>query len=157
MRWRQQQQQRSPGNVNGEYVWWTVWNKLHLSIRYYIEVGVKIDLYKTTLTQIHNHRAHINQCVMYRKRIAFNKHHKRFSEKWLQLLYLLVLLALKCSLVSSGCRDQERDQCETVCIMNATTNQYNCNLRAVVILPNNTQFESSLPKVSCIYTKMLSI
>lgn len=85
---------------------------------------------------------------MYRKRIAFNKHHKRFSEKWLQLLYLLVLLVIKSSLVSGGCRDQERDQCETVCIMNATTNQYNCNLRAVVILPNNTQFESSLPKVS---------
>lgn len=88
---------------------------------------------------------------MYKKRISFIKHHKRFSEKC--LLYVLVLLVLHSTqqllpLCQAGCRDQERDDCETVCMQSTINKEYNCTLRAVVILPKSTAFETSLPKVS---------
>lgn len=81
----------------------------------------------------------------------FYKHHKRFSKHC--TILILVLIVLACSQyyivpVYGGCRDQERVECEQICIFNSTTNKHNCNLRAVVILPRNTTLEASLPKVS---------
>ncbi|KAJ6636160.1 hypothetical protein Bhyg_14747, partial [Pseudolycoriella hygida] len=51
------------------------------------------------------------------------------------------------STVCGGCRDQERVECETVCQWNVATNQHDCNLRAVLILPSNLSYEASLTKV----------
>lgn len=51
------------------------------------------------------------------------------------------------TLVEGGCRDQERVQCESVCHWNSTSNQHDCNLRAVLILPSNLTYEASLTKV----------
>lgn len=48
-----------------------------------------------------------------------------------------------------GCRIQERNSCETICQWNATHNNYECTLRAIVILPKMESVEASLPRVSC--------
>ncbi len=63
------------------------------------------------------------------------------------VLFTVLLFTDLVSFVYGGCRDQERVECETVCQWNATSNQHNCNLRAVLILPSNLSYEASLTKV----------
>lgn len=61
-------------------------------------------------------------------------------------LILCLILACYVSNVQSGCRVQE-DKCPPVCGYNALTNELECNLRAVLIFTNSTEFEASLEKV----------
>lgn len=60
---------------------------------------------------------------------------------------ILVLIAL-CGRIECGCRVQERNKCETICQWNSTLQDYECNLRAIVILPKMDKVEASLPRVS---------
>lgn len=49
--------------------------------------------------------------------------------------------------VVGGCRMQDRNPCETVCQWNLTRKDYDCTLRAVVILPRMDKVEASLSRV----------
>lgn len=61
---------------------------------------------------------------------------------------LVVLLVGVPPFVKCGCRIQNpRDPCETVCQWNATRKNYDCNLRAIVILPKMAEVEASLSRV----------
>ena len=51
------------------------------------------------------------------------------------------------SMVISGCREQERNECESICRNNADNETY-CELRAALILPNSPLIEASMPRVS---------
>ena len=88
-----------------------------------------------------------------KKSDLFYKHNKKKISDRI-FAYLLVFIALNSienlRTICCSCRNQDRDECEKVCTWNATTSEYLCNLRAVVILPNNTNVEASLPKVSFI-------
>lgn len=50
------------------------------------------------------------------------------------------------SAVISGCREQERNECESICRKNAKNETY-CELRAALILPNSPKIEASMPRV----------
>lgn len=63
------------------------------------------------------------------------------------LLLALALLTLSIRLAECGCRMQDRNPCETVCQWNATRNDYECELRVIVILPKKDTVEASLPRV----------
>lgn len=71
------------------------------------------------------------------------------------VVVILVLIAL-CGRIECGCRVQERNKCETICQWNSTLQDYECNLRAIVILPKMDKVEASLPRVS-IYTPTINI
>lgn len=97
--------------------------------------------------------------MKYKKQYLFCKRHKRFSEQYcmsisrfssLVLLVPTLLLLVNWFIpsVAGGCREQEHDECETICKWNATLRQNECYLRAAVILPSNTNVEASLPRVS---------
>lgn len=47
------------------------------------------------------------------------------------VIFIVLLYVDSLSFVCGGCRDQERVECETVCHWNASSNQHDCNLRAV--------------------------
>lgn len=64
-----------------------------------------------------------------------------------ELMVILVLIALL-GRIECGCRVQERNKCETICQWNSTLQDYECNLRAIVILPKMDKVEASLPRVS---------
>lgn len=63
-------------------------------------------------------------------------------------IVVVTLLICLIDIVECGCRIQERNQCETVCQWNSTTQNYDCNLRAIIILPKMDKVEASLPRVS---------
>lgn len=63
------------------------------------------------------------------------------------VIFIALLAIDLLSFVRGGCRNQERVECETVCHWNASANQHDCNLRAVLILPSNLTYEASLRKV----------
>lgn len=63
-------------------------------------------------------------------------------------LMLLVALFRFVQFAESGCRIQERNSCETICQWNSTEQKYECNLRAIVILPKMDKVEASLPRVN---------
>lgn len=62
---------------------------------------------------------------------------------------LLLLLNSQCALVSAGCR-QQVEKCGPVCVVNAETGKLDCNLRAVLILPDTSNVEASLSKVNSV-------
>lgn len=64
-----------------------------------------------------------------------------------QLLFVAILLTTSIRLAHGGCRVQDRNPCETVCQWNATRNDYECELRVIVILPRKDSVEASLPRV----------
>lgn len=63
------------------------------------------------------------------------------------ILMGILLMAISVERVDAGCRMQERNPCETVCQWNAERQDYDCVLRAVVILPKTDDVEASLPRV----------
>lgn len=63
------------------------------------------------------------------------------------LLFAVILLTSSIRLAQCGCRMQDRNPCETVCQWNATRNDYECELRVIVILPEKDSVEASLPRV----------
>lgn len=67
---------------------------------------------------------------------------------WTPLLCCAVFVCAIVSPVWGGCRDQQRLDCESVCVFNATTQRHMCTIRAAVILPNSTIVEASLQRVS---------
>lgn len=63
-----------------------------------------------------------------------------------QCLVVCLLIACQVAFVEGGCRIQE-DKCGPVCVHNPQTQAMDCNLRAVLIFTNSTEFEASLQKV----------
>lgn len=62
-------------------------------------------------------------------------------------LFEFILLIIFIDGINGGCRIQERNTCETICQWNKTNQNYECNLRAIVILPKMETVEASLPRV----------
>lgn len=87
-----------------------------------------------------------------------NKHRKCLTKHTIpsiSMIFEIVLIVLVSGhLVAGGCRSQERDPCETVCIWNETSKEHSCNLRAAVILPQSTKVEISLPRVGYYYIEL---
>lgn len=71
-----------------------------------------------------------------------------FNKSTTMFVVLLVVAVNQLASVDAGCRNQEHHACETVCRLNRTTQQHECSLRAIVILPKTTKVEASLPRVS---------
>lgn len=65
----------------------------------------------------------------------------------INLIVVLAVVATCVEYVAGGCRMQERNPCETVCQWNVERRDYDCVLRAVVILPKTDEIEASLPRV----------
>lgn len=66
--------------------------------------------------------------------------------QWLKLLIRMLCI----SGVISGCREQERNECESICRKNANNETY-CELRAALILPNSPKIEASMPRVRILW------
>lgn len=71
------------------------------------------------------------------------------------ILIGILLMATSVERVVGGCRMQERNPCETVCQWNAERRDYDCVLRAVVILPKTDDVEASLPRVLFYYINFM--
>ncbi|XP_052869345.1 atrial natriuretic peptide receptor 3 [Anopheles cruzii] len=59
--------------------------------------------------------------------------------------------------VEAGCRRLERKACEAICVRSTSPSSagddWNCELRVVLIMPANTSFEVSLPRVQPVLAK----
>lgn len=58
-------------------------------------------------------------------------------------LSILLMICVQCQYVLCGCRIQDRKECESIC-----RNSLGCELRIAVILPNSSDIEASLMRVS---------
>lgn len=70
--------------------------------------------------------------------------HKHFKIIFKYALYYFIFVILLCSpnTVEGGCRDQESQACEAICNSDGF-----CEIRIIVLLPNTTDIEPSLPRV----------
>lgn len=60
---------------------------------------------------------------------------------------LSILVIICVNYVSSGCRNQSRKECESLCRIDVDGNR-KCELRIAIILPNSSNIEASLMRVS---------
>lgn len=70
----------------------------------------------------------------------------RIRRHWTTVDCLCLVIAFQVAFVEGGCRIQE-DKCVPVCVKNPLTQAMDCNLRAVLIFSNSTEFDASLQKV----------
>lgn len=74
---------------------------------------------------------------------------KNFKQ-WFRVSFSVLIIAwcFQIKWISAGCRPQVSNKCEAICQRNSTLKTDVCTLRAIVILPNMTRVEASLPRVS---------
>lgn len=82
--------------------------------------------------------------------MTFIHKHFKINFKFYALYYFVILLLL-CGpkAIEGGCRDQESLACESIC-----NSEGICEIRVIVILPNTTDIEPSLPRVIIFFNKM---
>lgn len=68
---------------------------------------------------------------------------RKYSTMLFQLFCIISVTSIE--FAWGNCREQTRNTCEIMCPRNSTNKD--CNLRAVVILPQMDTVEASLPKV----------
>lgn len=80
--------------------------------------------------------------------------HKHFiiNLKFYALYYFIILLLLCGPAVEGGCREQESLACESIC-----NSEGYCEIRVLVILPNTTDIEPSLPRVTIFLFILISL
>lgn len=62
------------------------------------------------------------------------------------LMKIFLLVSCCVCFVSCGCREQERNACESIC-QKASNGSMVCELRGAIILPISPEIEASLPRV----------
>lgn len=78
--------------------------------------------------------------------MTFLHKHFKINLKLYDLYYFIILLLLCGPAVEGGCREQESLACESICNSDGI-----CEIRVIVILPNTTDIEPSLPRVTIFY------
>lgn len=70
--------------------------------------------------------------------------------KYYALYFIILILLCGSNTVEGGCRgDQESQPCESICNTDGI-----CEIRVIVLLPNTTDIEPSLPRVRFFYKKI---
>lgn len=62
---------------------------------------------------------------------------------WLSAVFLMA----EFDFILGGCRNQEKNECESLCRKNGDS-ETKCEVRIAIILPNLTELEASLVRVS---------
>jgi hypothetical protein len=88
--------------------------------------------------------------------VTKNHQNSRSSNLCLYITVLLIVFLCSPSNISCGCREQTHGECEAICIQNSDKTVWKCELRALILLPNSTIFDASLPKASnCVEFKIV--
>ncbi|XP_055849222.1 atrial natriuretic peptide receptor 1 isoform X2 [Episyrphus balteatus] len=96
----------------------------------------------TTITNFNNRIFQLD-CQFAKTRTGFHE-----TPRFMCVLLLsLLVFALLLPVAECGCRIQDSDPCEAVCITNTTTNSTFCTIRALVLLPQDNLYEASLGRV----------